>query len=51
MWKFDTCAGGGGGGPGHATQVKVLKKWCDLVHSERSKVRYYQPKNQQFSGL
>ena len=28
-----------------------MQKWCDLVHSERSKVHYYQPKNQQLKGL
>ena len=25
-----------------------LLKWCNLAHSECSKIRHYQPKNQQF---
>ena len=28
-----------------------FQKWCDLVHSERYKVPYYQPKNLQLKGL
>ena len=35
-------------GPEACSPKKSEQKWCDLVHSERSKVCYYQPKNQQF---
>ena len=35
------------GSSGMLPRIFFRKKWCDLVQSERSKVRYYQPKNQQ----
>ena len=44
MMLIITCARGLGG----MFPRIFLIKWCDLVHSECSKVSYYQPKNQYF---
>ena len=35
-------------GAGPCSSGKNDKKWCDLVHFERSKVRYYEPKINNF---
>ena len=45
MMLIQICAKGG---PGACSSRFFLLKWCNLAHSERSKISNYQPKNQKF---
>ena len=46
MWIQIHAKGGGGGGP-----EIILSKWRNLVHSECSQIRYYQPKINNFKAF